>query len=107
MTSEKLYLNGAEQILNFIDENPTEPFTIERKWLVTQLADKLQAISDKAADEDEAAFQVGYDEGWYEGRSQAESDYENDIMDLEDRIRELEVELSNVQADNFKTDPRD
>jgi hypothetical protein len=107
VTTSNLYFKSAEELMKLIDDNLTEPNTIERRWLIERLVPKLQDITDKAADEDEAAFQVGYDEGWYEGRSQAESDYENDIMNLEDRIRELELEISNLHADNLRTDSRD
>ena len=99
MTTEKLYLDGAEEILNRFDENPTAPFTIERKWAVERLAMTLQAITDKAADEDEAAYQAGYDEGTEEGRYQAEQDYEDRIAELETEIDDLRNELEDAQRD--------
>lgn len=104
MTTEKLYTKGAADLLAWLDENPTEPFTIERKWIEQKLTSKLEEIADLAADEDDAAYQVGYDTGYDDGFDNAKEEMASEIEDLEARIEELEADnrdLEEQAADAF------
>jgi flagellar biosynthesis/type III secretory pathway protein FliH len=104
MTTEKLYVNGAAELMAWLDENPTAPFTIERKWMEEQLASKLETIADRAADEDDAAYQVGYDTGYDDGFDAAKEEMASEIEELESKIEDLEAEVRDLEeqsADSF------
>lgn len=98
MTTENLYAKSAANLLAWLDENPTEPFTIERKWIEAHLASELEIIADRAADEDDAAYQVGYDTGYADGTDNAKEDCASEIEDLESRIEDLEAEIADLEG---------
>lgn len=114
MTTERLYLQSADELLAWLDENPTEVNSIERRWIMEKLASKLETIADKAADEDDAAYQIGYDTGYDDGVDNAKEDMASEIQDLEERIEELEEEIrdledqaSNAFAEGYQAAARD
>jgi flagellar biosynthesis/type III secretory pathway protein FliH len=113
MTTDRLYDKSAAEIMVWLDGNPSAPFTIERKWTEEQLALKLAVISDRAADEDDSEYQMGYDEGRSDGRCQAEEDYQNEIRELEEQVNDLEREIEDLKeeaasafAEGFETGSR-
>jgi flagellar biosynthesis/type III secretory pathway protein FliH len=99
MTTEKLYEKAASEIMALVDEFPSGPFTLERKWLEQKLVAKLEDITGLASDEDDAAYQVGYDEGYAEGKDETEQEMDQQIQDLEEQVDDLERELEQVQED--------
>lgn len=104
MTSERTYVDGAERLLKWLDENPSEPLTIERRWVEEQITSKLEEIAERSADEDDAAYQVGYDTGYNEGFDAAKEETASEIEDLESRIEDLEAEIRDLEdqsADAF------
>lgn len=114
MTTEKTYADAADKILDLVDENPTQPFTLERRELASRIARLVEIASDKAADEDDAAYQSGYDEGYYEAKDEVSSDFENEIRELEEQINDLERELESAKdeaasafAEGYQTAAKD
>jgi archaellum component FlaC len=97
MTSERTYVDGAERLLKWLDENPSEPLTIERRWVEEQITSKLEEIAERAADDDDAAYQVGYDTGYDDGFDNAKEEMASEIQDLESRIEDLEGEIRDLE----------
>lgn len=92
---DEQYQKFAEEIMALVDENPTVPLSIERRWLVEKLAEKLACIVGYAEDEFNVSYDVGYDTGY----DQATEESEERIQELEERIEELEDELAQAKED--------
>jgi flagellar biosynthesis/type III secretory pathway protein FliH len=114
MTTENTYLDGAYRLLKWLDENPSAPLTIERKWAEQHVAAELGTISDRAADEDDAAYQVGYDTGYDDGFDNAKEEMASEIQDLESKLEDLEAEVRDLEeqaadafAQGYQTAARD
>jgi flagellar biosynthesis/type III secretory pathway protein FliH len=114
MTTERLYLQSADDILVWLDDNPTEVNSIERRWIIERLASRLETIADRAADEDDAAYQTGYDTGYDDGFDNAKEEMASEIEDLESKIEDLEAEIrdledqaSNSFAEGYQAAARD
>lgn len=97
MTTEVTYLKAAEKIMALVDENPTEAFSLERRQIEARISYLVEEASGLASDEDDAAYQLGYDEGYYEGKDEVANENEEQIQDLEERISELEQELESAK----------
>jgi flagellar biosynthesis/type III secretory pathway protein FliH len=109
MTTDRLYTRGAAEIMALVDEFPSEPFSVERKWLEEKLVSKLMHIADLAADEDEAAYQTGYDNGYEEAKDEAEdriAELESDLEDAQAELAEALEEADRAFADGFETGAR-
>lgn len=63
MTTQHLYQTCAAEIMAMVDDSQTEPFTWERRKLEERICVKLAEVTGLAADEDDAAYQAGYDVG--------------------------------------------
>src|SRR5690349_5177423 len=82
----------ALKILALVDENPSEPFSFERKQVENIITDMLFAYSQQADDELDSAFDLGLDEG----RRQTEDEFEDRIAELEEEIETLKEELQDM-----------
>lgn len=93
---------AALEIMALVDEYPSEPFSLERKWLLEKLEAKLVWAWDAFEDEADANYQVGYDVGYSdghdEGKAEMEDELESRIQDLEDQVNDLETEIEDMQT---------
>ncbi len=92
--SEKLAL----KIMALVDENPSEPFSYERKQLEYRIVDAVSQHSDALDDERDVAYDLGYEEGHREGYYEAEQDFEDRISELEEELEELRNDLEDVDS---------
>lgn len=79
----------AEEIMALVEENPSEPFSFERKNLLEDIKDRLTRFSEQADYELQYSFELGVEEG----RNQASEDADAQFTELKSRIEELEQEL--------------
>jgi flagellar biosynthesis/type III secretory pathway protein FliH len=102
MTTEATYIKAAARIMALVDENPTEVFSLERRQIEERITRIVEQSSDLASDEDDAAYQLGYEEGYYEAKNLVTQDFEQDIRSLEKEIEDLhnELELAKDEAAN-------
>jgi len=91
MTDETA-LSVAREIMALVDEFPSEPFSYERKQVEEKLEILLARYADDTKDAHDSYYQVGFDEGLYEGKMEAEDEYVT-------RIEELEMEIEDLQRD--------
>lgn len=104
MTTERLYAKHAAEILAELDNRPTEPFTFERRQLEEWLVRRLEIVSELAADEDDAAYQSGYDIGYEDGQDKGREDMDEEMSALEDKVSEHEdtIETLSDQVSELK-----
>lgn len=112
--NDRQYYNAAEEIMALVDENPSELFSLERKFLIQRLRSKLERFYQVTEDELDSSYQVGYELGYDEGKDEATSDYEARIEELEEKIEELRRDLEEVDskidqafADGYQTAAQD
>lgn len=103
MTTDNTAYNFAEKIMDLVDNNPSGPLTIDRKWLLEKLEIAVAEYSGVLDNERDEAYQLGVDDGDSQARSELEEDYDQQIMDLENRISELEEEIEKAYAEGFAT----
>ncbi len=96
--NDRQYHNAAEEIMALVDENPSELFSLERKFLIERLKTKLLNIYGVCEDDLDGSYQVGYDLGYDEARQEISSDYELRIEELEEEIEELRQDLDEMDA---------
>jgi hypothetical protein len=102
MTTEVTYVKAAAKIMALVDENPTEVFSLERRQIEERITRIVEEASDLASDEDDVAYQLGYEEGYYEAKNLVTQDFEQDVRSLEKEIEDLhnELELAKDEAAN-------
>jgi flagellar biosynthesis/type III secretory pathway protein FliH len=102
MSTEATYIKAAAKIMALVDENPTEVFSLERRQIEEHITRIVEEASDLASDEDDVAYQLGYEEGYYEAKNLVTQDFEQDIRSLEKEIEDLhnELELAKDEAAN-------
>jgi flagellar biosynthesis/type III secretory pathway protein FliH len=100
MSTEATYIKAAAKIMALVDENPTEVFSLERRQIEEHITRIVEEASDLASDEDDVAYQLGYEEGYYEAKNLVTQDFEQDIRALEEEIDDLrnELELTKNEA---------
>lgn len=97
MTDETA-LNVAREIMALVDEFPSEPFSYERKQVESKLELVLARYADDTKDAHDSYYQVGFDEGHYEAKMEAEDEYETRIQELEEAIDDLRNDLNDAEA---------
>lgn len=83
----------ALKIMALVDENPSEPFSFERKQMELKLEEVIASHTQQIDDE----LQESFDLGLYEGKRQAEDDLGAEIHELEEKIEELEAEIEDLK----------
>lgn len=89
-------LEVAQQILALVDESPSGPFSLERRFIEEQVEALLMRFADIAEEAKESYYELGYDDGFDEGHSQGSDSAEEEIQSLEERVEELEGELEDL-----------
>jgi TolA-binding protein len=106
---DKQYDSAAEEIMALVDENPSELFSLERRWLVEKIKDKLLHFVGLAEDEDQGTYDAGYDSGYSDAEDESETrigELEQEIEDLQDRVNELEDEVEKAFAEGVEAGQR-
>jgi len=98
-TQDNTAYKFAEDVMALIDENPSEPLSIDRKWLLEKLEVLVAQYSDRIDNERDTAYQLGVEDGEASMQEQMEEEYDQQIQDLEERITELETELDKAYAE--------
>lgn len=88
----------ALKIMALVDEHPSEPFSIERKWLEGNIKEMIVRHSGELDDELDTSFQTGYDEGYQEGQSETEQGFQDRISELEEELENLRNDLADMNA---------
>lgn len=111
---DRQYYNAAEEILALVGDNPPELFSLERKFLVDRIKNKLMRVYQIAEDELDTSYSLGYDLGHDEGCSETREDYEDRISELEEELEELrrdleesDAKIDQAFADGYQTASRD
>lgn len=86
------------KIMALVDENPSEPFSFERKQLELKLEEAVSFHTQQVDSELDLSYELGYDEGRYS----AEEDYLQEIRELEEQVNDLEREIETLKEDNDK-----
>lgn len=92
--------DAALKIMALVDESPSEPFSLERKWLVEKLETIIANHTQQIDNERDVAFFLGVEEAEDSMRRELSDNYElrieeleNQIADLNDKIKDLEDSL--------------
>jgi flagellar biosynthesis/type III secretory pathway protein FliH len=88
----------AHKIMALVDENPSELFSYERKNVEQQISDMLVFYSEEVDNERDTAYNLGYDEGLYEGRQESDDEHLTRIQELEEEINDLRRELEDANG---------
>jgi flagellar biosynthesis/type III secretory pathway protein FliH len=91
----------AREIMALVDEFPSEPLSFERRGIIEKLTAILAQFADDVESEQQSSFDVGYDCGYNDGCSEKEEDLNEEILNLEDKISELEEEVSASYDEGF------
>lgn len=112
--NDRQYYNAAEEIMALVDENPSELFSLERKFFIERLKSKLEHFYGVCEDHLDGSYQVGYDLGYDEGKEETASEYESRIDELEEEVEELRQDLEDMNskidqafADGYQTAAQD
>jgi flagellar biosynthesis/type III secretory pathway protein FliH len=100
----------AEEILALADENPSEPFSLERKWLIEKIELAIYSYSQRIDNERDSAYDLGFDDGHKEATIDAEdriAELEEEIERLEDELNLSQEALDNVFAEGFEAGHQD
>jgi flagellar biosynthesis/type III secretory pathway protein FliH len=102
------YLAQAEKIMALVDEAPSGPFTLERRWILKRITRSLAQFVGYAESEFQQSFDVGYEEGYAEADKEAQGEIEslrNRITDLENELEDTE-EVDRAFAEGFEVGQR-
>jgi flagellar biosynthesis/type III secretory pathway protein FliH len=97
MKSEEIAL----EIMALVDENPSEPFSYERKRVLEQITDICAQAWNEMEDEATQNYELGREDGFRDGYDEAEQESDNTIQDLEERIKELEEDVRKAYDDGL------
>lgn len=89
----------AREIMALVDENPSEPFSFERREIEEQIRYKIGRHTQEVDEELDASFSLGHDEGRREGYEDARDEYRSRIEELEEEIKNLREEVEKAHAD--------
>jgi flagellar biosynthesis/type III secretory pathway protein FliH len=86
----------ALKILALVDEYPSEPFSLERRWAEENITNWIAQHTGETEDELDMSFQVGYEEGFSAGKEEAEDDLNAHIHELEEELEDLRSDLEDA-----------
>lgn len=88
----------ALKIMALVDENPSEPFSYERREVEARIVALVTRHSDEVDGELDDAYSLGYDEGHSAGYEEAQDESEGRIEELEEELEELRSDLEDMNA---------
>lgn len=93
----ELRIKVARDIMALVDEYPSGPLSLERKWIEEKLGDMFARFTQQADDELQTSFDIGYEEGQNYERDEIYHEMEG----LRDEIDELKSEIEEVKKEAY------
>ena len=88
----------ALKIMALVDDNPSEPFSFERREVEARIAALVTRHSEEVDGELDEAYNLGYDEGHSAGYDEAQDESGDRIAELEEELEELRSDLEDVDS---------
>jgi flagellar biosynthesis/type III secretory pathway protein FliH len=88
----------ATKIMALVDNTPSEPFSLERRWTEANIYELIVRHSEEVDGELDEAYNIGYSEGHSAGYDEAEDESSDRIAELEEELEELRSDLEDFDA---------